>query len=520
MSTPDSTLLSSLRLVFQIKLRQSIGIALVVFASTALLLATPAEVAHLRGTVSDPVGALVPGASVSARNLATAAVVEATTGPEGAYSIQLSAGRYDLEFSDSGFQTVIRHAVDVADGAAIVLNVQLPLATQSESLEVTAELPGVETTSSQVGETISAAKMTSVPLNGRSFTDLLAIQPGVIPASSQQPNAVVMSGCTATPPSGDLNPGNLSVSGQRETSNGFAVNGSNVEEAFNNGTAIVPNLDSIQEFKVLTSNFDAEYGNYSGGQVLVNTKSGGNQLHGSAFEFLRNTALDSRSYFAPTRATYDRNQYGGTFGGPIRKDKTFFFLDYQGTGMTQGQETGNIAVPSLAERSGNFVDPTTQASMLTGSVSGAYLAQQLSTKLGRTVTAGEPYSQVFPNGVIPQSIWSAPAKALMQYIPTANTSNGFSTASQNETLGDNKAGARLDQNTRWGNLSAYYFIDQYNLNNPLSHSAGRRQRAGLQRHLQRALATVQRRADQSPWPQHRERGALQLHACLQRHRQA
>ncbi len=472
MFTPDSTLLSCLRLAFQIKLRQSIGIALVLFASTALLFATPAEVAQLRGTVSDPVGALVPGASVRARNLTTAAVVEATTGPEGAYSIQLSAGRYDVEFSESGFQTVIRRAVDVADGAAIALNVELPLATQSESLEVTAELPGVETSSSQVGETISAAKMTSVPLNGRSFTDLLAIQPGVIPASSQQPNAVVMSGCTATPPSGDLNPGNLSVSGQRETSNGFAVNGSNVEEAFNNGTAIVPNLDSIQEFKVLTSNFDAEYGNYSGGQVLVNTKSGGNQLHGSAFEFMRNTALDARNYFAPTRATYDRNQYGGTLGGPIRKDKTFFFLDYQGTGMTQGQETGNIAVPSLAQRSGDFIDPTTQASMLTGSVSGAYLAQQLSTALGRNITAGEPYSQIFPNGIIPQSIWSAPAKALMQYIPTANTPNGFSTASQNETLGDNKAGARIDQNTRWGNLSAYYFIDQYNLNNPYPTAQG------------------------------------------------
>ncbi len=110
--------------------------------------------------------------------------------------------------------------------------------------------------------------MTSVPLNGRSFTDLLAMQPGVIPASSAQPNAVVMSGCTTTPPSGDLNAGNLSVSGQRETANGFSVNGSVVEEDFNNGTAVVPTLDAIQDFRVLTNNFDAEYGNYSGGQVL------------------------------------------------------------------------------------------------------------------------------------------------------------------------------------------------------------------------------------------------------------
>jgi hypothetical protein len=229
---------------------------------------------------------------------------------------------------------------------------------------------------------------------------MLAMQPGVIPQSSQQPNAVVMSGCAAAPPSGDLNPGNLSVSGQRETSNGFAVNGSNVEEDFNNGTAVVPNLDSIQEFKVLTGNFDAEYGNFSGGQVLVITKSGGNKLHGSAFEFLRNTALDSRSYFALSRAAYDRNQFGGTLGGPVRKDKAFFFLDYQGTGMTQGQETGAIAVPSLANRAGNFSDlinPGTGANPFANqAVSGDYLASQLTAKLGRTVTAGEPYSQVFP----------------------------------------------------------------------------------------------------------------------------
>jgi hypothetical protein len=437
-----------------------------------LLLAQPAATARLGGTVSDPSGALLPGAKLHARNLATAAVVEATTGPEGAYSIALPAGRYDLQFSESGFRTVLRPAVELAPDAVVALDVQLPLAIQSETLDVVVEVPGIETASSQLGETISALKMTSVPLNGRSFTDLLAIQPGVIPTSSQQPNAVVMSGCTATPPSGDLNPGNLSVSGQRETSNGFTVNGSDVEEDFNNGTAVIPNLDSIQDFKVLTSSFDAEYGNFSGGQVQVDTKSGSNRLHGSAFEFLRNTDLDARNYFAPTRATYDRNQYGGTLGGPIRKDKTFFFVDFQGTRMTQGQETGNIAVPSLAQRSGNFIDPTTQANMLTGTVSGNYLAAQLSQKLNQNVTAGEPYSQLFPNGVIPHAIWSAPAMHLLKYIPAANTPNGFSTAAQNETLGDNKAGARIDQNTRWGNLSAYYFIDQYNLDNPYPTAQG------------------------------------------------
>ena len=170
-----------------------------------------------------------------------------------------------------------------------------------------------------------------MPLNGRSFTDLLAVQPGVVPASSAQSNAVVMSGCTSTPPSGDLNPGNMSVSGQRETANGFAVNGSVVEEDFNNGTRVIPNLDSIDEFRVLTSNFDAEYGNFSGGQVLVTTKSGTNQLHGSAFEFFRNTSSRCRNYFAPDRARMIVINLAAPFGGPICKEKLFFFADYQGT---------------------------------------------------------------------------------------------------------------------------------------------------------------------------------------------
>ena len=454
------------------KIQQLVSILFVLFVCTAFLAAATDDASTVRGTVSDPTGAVVPGVVVHARNTASGATVEATTGAEGIYTISLAPGRYDIAFSEPGFQPIAKQGVEVAPGSAVALDIQLQLASQSEQLSVTVELPGVETSSSQLGETISAEKMTAVPLNGRSFTDLLAMQPGVIPASSQQPNAVVMSGCTATPPSGDLNPGNLSVSGQRETSNGFAVNGAAVEEDFNNGTAVVPNLDSIQDFKVLTSNFDAEYGNFSGGQVLVNTKSGSNKLHGSVFEFLRNTALDSRNYFATDRASYQRNQYGGTLGGPIRKDKAYFFIDYQGTQMKQGQETGNITVPTDAARSGMIVDKS-GVSQLTGSVSTTYWAQQLSSKLGRPVNVGDPYSTVFPDSKIPASIWSAPAASLMQYIPRANVgSDTFSNSSQNETLGDNKAAARFDLNTRWGNLFAYYFIDQYTLNNPYPTAQG------------------------------------------------
>ena len=205
--------------------------------------------------------------------------------------------------------------------------------------------------------------MAAIPLNGRSYTDLLALQPGVAPcnlAHLQHP-ADQDVGVSALSPSGGLNPGTISINGQREFSNAFIVNGSDAEEDVNSGTAIIPNLDSIAEFRILTSNFDAEHGGYSGGQINVVTKSGTNEFHGDVFEFLRNANLDARNYFSPTRGAFDQNQLGGTFGGPLRKNEAFFFADYQGTRLTQGMDTGQIPVPSVPRsrwqsvRSGRFL---------------------------------------------------------------------------------------------------------------------------------------------------------------------
>src|ERR1700690_788431 len=207
--------------------------------------------------------------------------------------------------------------------------------------------------------------------------------------STQQPDSIVMAGATvAIAPSGTLNAGNQSISGQREDSNGYMVNGGDVKELMNGGTLIVPNLDSIAEFRILTNNFDAEYGDYSGGIVNVVTKSGTDHLHGTAFEFLRNTALDARNYFSPERGFFRQNQFGGTLGGTIRKNKIFFFTDYQGTRTDQGIDTGLISVPSVADRAGNLFD---QRDSLTGAVGGPYIANLLSQKLGYAVSANEPY---------------------------------------------------------------------------------------------------------------------------------
>jgi hypothetical protein len=456
---------------------------LLVLALSLLLAAGAAEGTSggsISGTVTDRSGAVIPNADVVVRDVDRSVERTAQTNDAGFYAFTfLPVGKYEIEIQSPGFRSYSRGGLVIDIGSALQVDATLDVGEHSDAVTVTEQGAQVETTSTEMGEVVAGTKVTAVPLNGRSFTDLLGLQSGVVPISSQQPNAVVMSGVTSTPPSGDLNPGNMSVSGQRETSNGFRINGSDAEEDVNMGTAIVPNLDSIAEFRILTNNFDAEYGNYSGGQILVTTKSGQNVFYGSAFEFARNTAFDAKNYFSSQRAAFVRNQYGGTFGGPINRGKVFFFADYQGTHSKEGVDTGQISVPSLSEREG---DLSGVANSLMGTVNGPYWASLLAQKLGYPVQEGEPYytagcvssSQcVLPNAQIPVSAWAAPAQKLLQYVPTPNNANGtFSTAAYDETLHDEKGAVRLDANTHWVSLSAYYFVDGYSLDNPYPTGQG------------------------------------------------
>jgi len=196
----------------------------------------------------------------------------------------------------------------------------------------------------------------AVALNGRSYTDLMSLQPGIVPMSTQTPDSVVMAGATvAIAPSGGLNAGNQSISGQREDANGFLVNGGDVKELMNGGTLIVPDLDSISEFRILTNNFDAEYGNYSGGIVNVVTKSGTNVLHGSAFDFLRNTALDAKSFFDPRVETYRQTSSEVPWADRLRRAR-YFSSPTTKNAHDEGLPTGNISVPTNSDRSGNLSD--------------------------------------------------------------------------------------------------------------------------------------------------------------------
>ncbi len=424
---------------------------------------------RISGLVHDATGSVLPGADVTLRQPGAQAPLIQQTDEQGRFQIAVPVeGSYAVEVNAQGFAIYHGQATVSAAAPSADLDVTLAISGTSVTVEVTADVLAAETTSTQLGETLQAKKIASVPLNGRNFTDLMAVQPGIVPVNTAQPGAVIMTGVASTPPSGGADPGNLSISGQREYSNGFRVNGADVEEDVNMGTSIMPNLDSIDSFRELTSNFDAEYGNSSGGQILVTTKSGGDQIHGSVFEFLRNTALDARNYFSSDRAAYRQNQFGGTVGGPAFHTGARWFADYQGTRLTEGLDTGDIAVPSLAERAGDFSQVP-----LTGSVNGGAWAAQLSSALGQTVTAGEPYAQVFPAGQIPQSIWSAPAKYLLSSIPQPNAGSAvFETANAAQTLEDNKGGLRADWNRGKSALTGYYFLDQYSLDNPYPTATG------------------------------------------------
>lgn len=455
--------------------------------AASLLFASPANAdvaARISGIVQDSSGALLPGAQILAINEQTGIQTTVTADGKGFYSLpELPIGSYRVRVSKEGFKTYEQSGLLLRVNDSVRVDVTLTVGNVAQQVEVAAEGVRVETTSTQLGEVINEQKIEAMPLNGRSYTDLLALQAGVVPQTSGLSGGMggefTSTGFGIQPVSGELNSGNLSVNGMREAANGFLLNGAPVQETAFSGTSAIPNLDSIEEFRILTNNVDPEYGNYAGGQVNVITKSGTNSWHGSAFEFARNTAFDANPYFsAAPYPIFRQHQFGGTGGGPIKHDKIFFFADYQGTRMKEGAtNTGNVVLPSVAERNGNF---SAEASELTGTVQGANWAGQLSQALGYTVTNGENYYTsgctssaqcVFPNAQIPTAAFSAPSKNLLSYIPTPNAVNQlgqpiYVSGRIPTQLTDDKGSGRIDANTGIGLVTGYYFFDNNTLFTP------------------------------------------------------
>ena len=428
---------------------------------------------RIAGSVTDATGAVIPGSTVSLLNTATGVAQSTTSSGDGTFNFPVvPIGQYELDVVADGFNKYRQTtSLQIDVNTALTLDVVLQVADIGQTVNVTENTAEVHTTDTQIGQTIESKQVVDIPLNGRSYTDLLAVQAGVAPVTtSGAGNTSSGGGFGTVPAGGQANTGQFSMHGQRESDNAFNLNGVSVEEAIGQQAGIIPNLDSIAEFRILSSNVDAEYGSFTGGIVNVVTKSGTNAFHGNVFEFFRNTHLDARNYFSPERAVFHQNQYGATLGGPIVKDKIFFFVDYQGQRYIQGIETGYVSVPSMANRSGDFGS----AAAFTGKVNGAYLAQLLTQRLGYTVTQGEPFSQVFPTGVVPQQAWGPTASKMLPYIPMPNVgANQFSSGAYKETINDNKGSTRLDFNSpRFGTSSIYYFADHYNLDNPYPSGLG------------------------------------------------
>ncbi len=418
------------------------------------------------GTVRDSSNAIVVGAQVTATNVETNFTRTVSSGSDGAYRLlALPTGRYSVTATAPGFERFVTTGIRLDVNDQLRVDVVLRLGAVREAVTVEANPVQVETESTQVGQVIGTKQILSLPLNGRSYIDLLGLQAGVAPDT-----AGTIGG--DRPVSGYLNNvGNISVNGQRETANAFLVNGGDVSEARNLGAGLVPNLDSVEEFRLITNSFDAEYGKFSGAVMNAVTKSGTNAIHGDVFEFLRNDKFDARNFFVANKSELRRNQFGYAIGGPFWKNRLFWFTDYQGTRQIVGAETGLVQVVPSAQREGLF-DPAT----LTGSIDGPYWAQVLTQRLGYTVTNGETYSFpgctstancVFPEGVIPQRAWSKPAIGILPYIPVGNIdplAGLYSDNSQKNTIQDDKAGQRVDFiNQKTGNWSWYYHFDDSNV---------------------------------------------------------
>jgi hypothetical protein len=298
-----------------------ISIVLIMIGSVAVLRAD--VTGSVLGTVRDSSQSIVAGAHITIINAQTNLKQETVSGPDGTYRIlALPAGTYRLTVTAAGFKTYNTTDIEVKVNDQLQVDVTLSVGSATETVSVEANAVQVQTENTQLGDVIDSKKMLALPLNGRSYIDLLGLQAGVAPgtaASIQQDRPV----------SGGLNSGNISVNGQRETANAFLVNGGDVSEGRNLGAGLVPNLDSIQEFRLITNSFDAEYGKFSGAVVNAITKSGTNGFHGDVFEFLRNDKLDAKNFFTSSKSELRRNQFGYAAGGPIWKNRIPARLRYR-----------------------------------------------------------------------------------------------------------------------------------------------------------------------------------------------
>jgi hypothetical protein len=411
----------------------------------------------LRGTVKDPTGAAIPGAHATAIQEGSNVPRKADADSGGDYVFAvLPVGSYTLEVEAAGFRRFVQKQIEITLGHVVVVDPLMELGAVTQEVTTTAAAPLLETTSTQLGAVMGARSVTDLPLNSRDTYQLLQLQPGV----QSQTGAGLFYGSD--------NAGSVSVNGGRGRSNNFMVNGGDANDQFANLPAIQPSPDTIQEFRVLTNTFDAEFGRNSGSVVNVVTKSGTNEFHGDVFEFLRNNVLNARGFFDVNKPDFKQNQFGGTIGGPIRKDKTFFFASYEGRRIVQGTSSDVVTVPTSAERIGDFTGDS--GFSFAGTLQDANVADTLNNRTGcaaavtasggAPIAAGTAYSDIFLNNTIPTQCFDQTALDLMtQFVPAANIGSNQFQASPNSNLRQDQTTYRIDHNlTEHQTLSGYYYF--------------------------------------------------------------
>ncbi len=426
---------------------------------------------RILGRVADPSGAVLAGVKVTATNEATGGSREAQTNEAGDYVlVEIPPGTYTVQYELTGFKKNVQKGIIVDVNQVVTLNSALQIGGSQEIVEVSSEIPQVDTTSTQLGAVINERSVNELPLNTRDTYQFLQLQPGVQAQLGSSSGALFF---------GSDDAGAVSVNGGRTRANNFSVNGGDANDLFVNLPTIQPTPDSIAEFRVITNTFDAEYGRNSGSVVNVITKSGTNALHGNIYEYFRNTILDAQGFLNTTRPQLNQNQFGGTLGGAIARDRTFFFVSYEGRRIRQGQQGQVVNVPTTGQRSGDFsqiLDPSGSTNAFTGTITDQFVADVLNGRTGCTnaitspvgsggaggqmPAAGLSWNQVFPTSVIPPACQDPVAVNLQRFIPGANLpGNQF----QNVPVGTNNANQltlRFDHkiNVRQ-NLSAYYYFN-------------------------------------------------------------
>src|SRR5580700_2194479 len=304
------------------------------------------------GTVSDPSGAMVQAATVAAKQIETGLTRVSITDRQGEYVlVELPIGHYQLEVEAKGFRRYLQQGISLDVNETATVSIHLKLGSETQQVEVSANATLVQTAVSSLGQTVMDREILDLPLDGRNFSQLGLLQPGVVPLTP----GLLEAGGPARQSQG------YAVDGQRPESNNFLIDGADNVSSVDGGFVLKPPIDAIAEFKILSHNANAEFGRNTGSTTNIVTRSGTNSFHGAAWEFLRNDAMDSSDYFTHSVQPLKQNQFGATFGGPIVKDKTFFFGYYEGFRNRQG-ESVPATVPSVAERQGNFAELCTNIS--------------------------------------------------------------------------------------------------------------------------------------------------------------